>query len=685
MSSAKKLRAKYSGTLKFHWTWSVFLALSLLLLDGILLWQDKRSGTIACIFSAAYFLAILWIYFFYRPKILRELVDFATSYGQVQKEILQQFEIPAALLEPDGHVLWMNDHMQKLTGRNSKFHKNIESLFPEISRAALPVTTDEQDVDTVYADKKFRAHIQKISMNELVEDASMVEGIGDANYLYMVYLFDVTELKKYIQAYHDEKPVVGLVYIDNYDEVIDRTDEVHQSLFNVLVERRVNKYFAAVDGLVKKLEKDKFLVLCDNKSLDSMKTDRFSILDGVKTINVSGDAAMTISIGIGVNGKDYPDNYEAARSAIDMALGRGGDQAVIKDGNDIRFYGGKTQHSERNTRVKARVKAQALRDMMLTRDNVVAMGHQMTDMDSFGACVGICRAAATIGKPAHIVLGAPNANIAYWLKTFRESKDYNPDLFITHEQAMKMVNDNTVVVVLDTNRPGMVECREILDQTSSIVVFDHHRQATDTIEKASLSYIEPSASSACEMVAEILQYFEENVRIRSLEADCMYAGIIIDTDSFNAKTGVRTFEAAAYLRRCGADVTRVRKALRSDMESYRAKADCVRSAEKYMDSYAISICRGENLPNPSVTGAKAANELLNIVGVKASFVVTQLSDKTFISARSIDEVNVQLVCERLGGGGHLNIAGAQLTGVTAEEAVQKVKDALKQMTEEGAL
>ena len=323
--------------------------------------------------------------------------------------------------------------------------------------------------------------------------------------------------------------------------------------------------------------------------------------------------------------------------------------------------------------------------MMLTRDNVVAMGHQMTDMDSFGACVGICRAAATIGKPAHIVLGAPNANIAYWLKTFRESKDYNPDLFITHEQAMKMVNDNTVVVVLDTNRPGMVECREILDQTSSIVVFDHHRQATDTIEKASLSYIEPSASSACEMVAEILQYFEENVRIRSLEADCMYAGIIIDTDSFNAKTGVRTFEAAAYLRRCGADVTRVRKALRSDMESYRAKADCVRSAEKYMDSYAISICRGENLPNPSVTGAKAANELLNIVGVKASFVVTQLSDKTFISARSIDEVNVQLVCERLGGGGHLNIAGAQLTGVTAEEAVQKVKDALKQMTEEGAL
>lgn len=680
-----KFKAKYSGHLKIHWQWNVVLAFTLFILTLVLFWIDYRAGLITLAFTALYFLAVLWLYFHYKPKILRELVDFATSYGQVQKVILQEFQIPAALLEPDGKILWMNDQLYELTGKGNGYRKNISTLFPEINRGVLPGAGWDRDLPLQYKEQNFRAHIQKISLDEMLDDVELVEREGDHSYLYMVYFFDETDLKHYMQENREQRPVEGLVYIDNYEEVMDRVDEVHQSLLNVLVDRKINKYFSAMEGLVKKLEKDKYLVIMNQKSLDALVEDRFSILEGVKTINIGNDVGMTISIGIGVNGSGYLQNYEFARSAMEMALGRGGDQAVVKDNDKMMFYGGKSQGNEKNTRVKARVKAQALREIILTKEMVVVMGHTITDMDSLGACVGVYRAAKTVGKQAHIVLGEPNSSIRAWVNQFKDSRDYEEDMFIGHERAMELVDNNSVVVVVDTNRPSMTECREILNQTQTIVVVDHHRQTTEKIENADLSYIEPSASSACEMIAEILQYFEESVRPKSIEADCMYAGIIIDTNNFVTKTGVRTFEAAAFLRRCGADVTRVRKALRDDMDSYKARAEAVRHAESYMDDYAISICPAQGLESPNVVGAQAANELLNIVGVKASFVVTEYDKRIFISARSIDEVNVQIIMERLGGGGHINIAGAQLSGVTVEEAVQKIKDVLREMTEEGAI
>jgi len=331
------------------------------------------------------------------------------------------------------------------------------------------------------------------------------------------------------------------------------------------------------------------------------------------------------------------------------------------------------------------VKAQAMREIIETRDRVIAMGHRIADMDSLGACVGIYRAAKTLGKEAHIVLGDDRTAIAWWTDALQKSGDYEEDMFLSHEQAIDLTDNSAVVVVVDTNQPSRVECKELLERTNSIVVLDHHRQTTDQIQNASLSYIEPSASSACEMVSEVLQYFEENVRLRNLEADCMYAGIIIDTNSFNAKTGARTFEAAAYLRRSGADVIRVRKALREDMNSYKARAEAVRHAVSFMGKYAISILPDKGLESANVIGAQAANELLDIRDVKASFVVTQYKGKAFISARALDEVNVQVIMERLGGGGHMNIAGAQIDGATNAEAVEILKDLLMKMTEEGDL
>ena len=479
--------------------------------------------------------------------------------------------------------------------------------------------------------------------------------------------------------------VPGLIYLDNYDEALDSVEEVRRSLLVALIDRKITKYISNYDGIVKKFETDKYFIVIKNKYLKELQANRFSLLEEVKAVNIGNEMSVTLSIGIGINGGSYQQDYEFSRIAIELALGRGGDQAVVKENDKISYYGGKSQQMEKNTRVKARVKAQALREFIENSEEVVVMGHKITDIDSLGSAVGIYRAAKMLDKKAHIVLGDINSSIRPWVNMFRNSRDFDEDMFVTHEQAEAIVNPQTVLVVVDTNRPSLCECESLLNMTKVIVILDHHRRSSDVIENAVLSYIEPFASSACEMVAEILQYFTDDVRLKTVEADCIYAGIIVDTNNFVAKTGVRTFEAAAFLRRSGADVTRVRKLFRDDITSYRARAEAVRRAEIFMHEYAISRCPSENLESPTVVGAQAANELLNIVGIKASFVLTEFQGKIYFSARAIDEVNVQIIMERLGGGGHQNIAGAQLSDVTMSEAINKLKEVLTKMTEEGAI
>lgn len=351
------------------------------------------------------------------------------------------------------------------------------------------------------------------------------------------------ELAAFKKENYEQKPVVGLLYMDNYDEVMDSVEDVRRSMLEALVDRRITKYVSTVGGLIKKLEKDKYILVVKRKDLETMETDRFSVLEDVKTVNIGNTINMTVSIGIGMNCGDYAKNYEAARVAIEMALARGGDQAVVKEQEKMTFFGGKTQRAERNTRVRARVKAQALRELISTRERVMVMGHKMTDIDSFGACIGVCRAAKQVGKPVHIVLGEMNSNIRPWISLLEAGGGYEEKCFLTHEQAIEMTNQNTAVIVVDTNRPSMTECEQLLYLTRTIVVLDHHRQGTEKIENASLSYIEPSASSACEMISEILQYYDDGIKLKPGEADCIYAGIIVDTNNFVAKTGMRTFDA----------------------------------------------------------------------------------------------------------------------------------------------
>ena len=543
---------------------------------------------------------------------------------------------------------------------------------------------DEKEFHITYEKRDFRVLVKAVCIDELLDRSRMLELQVEGCYIQVLYLFDETELNEYIRKCEDETMVAGLLYLDNYEEVMESIEPVRRSLLAALVERKMNQYFTRFDGMLRRLEKDKYLLVMRRKSLEELKEKRFDILEEVKTVNIGNEMAVTISIGIGYNAGSYIKNSEYARIAIDLALGRGGDQVVMKDGEHIQYFGGKTQAVEKNTRVKARVKAHALKEFMLSKERVVVMGHKNTDADSFGSAIGIYRAAKTLNKRTHIVLESPNSSVRPLMEGFLNSADYDDDMFINCHEARELVDENTLVVVVDVNRPSYTECEDILHMTKTIVVLDHHRQGSEVIRNAVLAYVEPYASSACEMVAEILQYFADGVRIRNIEADSLYAGIMIDTDNFQQKTGVRTFEAAAFLRRCGADVTRVRKLFREDMNDYRAKGETISNAEIFMDCFAISECPHDYVDSPTVVGSQAANELLNVVGVKASFVLTEYRGMIYISARAIDEVNVQIIMERMGGGGHLNMAGCQLEG-SMSEAKRILKDTLTEMLEEGEI
>jgi Predicted signaling protein consisting of a modified GGDEF domain and a DHH domain len=413
--------------------------------------------------------------------------------------------------------------------------------------------------------------------------------------------------------------------------------------------------------------------------------NKFSILEEVRGVSIGNEMAVTISIGLGVNADTYISSYEFARAAIDLALGRGGDQVVIKDKDKISYYGGKSISVEKSTRVKARVKAHAFREFIEAKDKIVIMGHKIGDIDSLGAAIGVYRIAKNFNKKAYIVVNEVTSSLRPMMNKFMNNSDYEEDMFIKNEKAKEIVDANTLLVIVDVSRASYLECKDLLEYTKTVVVFDHHRQTKEAIDTAVLSYVEPYASSTSEMIAEIMQYIGGNLKLKPIEADALYAGIMIDTNNFLTKAGVRTFEAAAYLRRSGADVTRIRKCFRSEMSDFKIKADAISTTEIYQKHYAIAVCASSDVDSPMIIGAQVANELLDISDIKASFVFTEYNDKIFISARSIDEVNVQVIMEKLGGGGHLSSAGTQLDNTSIEEAINKIKTTLDEMIREGEL
>ncbi len=641
-----------------------------------------KAGILGSVFVGIYFFVMLFVYWRNKPILMNELIDFATQYGTVQKRLLNEFEVPYAVMDATGKLLWMNRQFEALSEKNKGYHKSITTIFPQITRELME-KEDELELVVEREECVYRASVHKIHFTDILHESSSIELTEKVQYLQVIYLFDETQLTRYRIENQEMQMVPALVYIDNYDEVLDTVEEVKKSLLVALVDRKVTKFFASIDGLVKKTENDKYFVVFQHKYLEKMEEEKFSLLEDVKSIKVGNEMSVTLSMGIGYVGNDYTKNYEYSRMAIDLALGRGGDQVVVKTRDKISYFGGSNRQVDKSTRVKARVKALALREIMITRDKFFVMGHKIADIDSFGAAIGIYCAARQLGKKAQIVIDEVNTTLRPLKECFTPENGYPDDMFIPSQLALDEIDSHTALIVVDTNRPSYTECPNLLNRAKAIVVFDHHRQCEDVVKNAVLSYTEPYASSTCEMIAEVLQYFDEDIKLSTQEADAIYAGILIDTNNFVSKTGVRTFEAAAYLRRCGAEVTRVRKMLRNDMDAYKARAEAVRHAEVFHNMFAISVCPADNIESPTVACAQAANELLNIIGIKASFVLTEYHDRIYISARSIDEINVQLVMERLGGGGHMSSAGAQLTGCTLEDAKRTIENTLDEMIREG--
>lgn len=670
------------GQLRMYMRWPLIMTLLLIVMDVWMYMVDKKAGLLMSVIIIIYVGIAFSLYFYNRSLILADLIQFSVQYKGIENRLLKELAIPYAIALEDGRILWKNDCFLNLTEGQRK-ERYLNRMIPELHPGVFPKNdVDHVELEVTYRERSYQAELRKVSLEGFSEKEELLQIPEEQEYFVAVSLRDVTELNAYIRENEDQRMIAGLIYIDNYDEVMESVEEVRQSLLVALIDRKINKYIGDVDGIVKKLEKDKYFIVLRKDAYKKLKEDKFSLLEEVKQVNIGNSRSATLSIGLGLNTATYALSYQYARVAIDLALARGGDQAVIKDCNGITYFGGKKEQTAKNTRVKARVKAEALREFIVTRDKVIVMGHKIADPDSFGACMGIYRAAVSLEKKAHIVINEVTGSVRPLYDEILESPAYEDDIFITSEQALDYVDDNAMVIVVDTNKPQMTECPELLKKSKMIAVLDHHRQSSNIIENAVLSYVEPYSSSTCEMIAEVLQYMVDDIKFPALEAECMYAGIMIDTRNFMNRTGVRTFEAAAFLRRCGADITRVRKMFRDDMASYQAKAEAVRNAEVYRKEYAIAVCPSD-IDSPTVLAAQAANELLDISGIKASFVLTEYENKIYMSARSIDEVNVQIIAEKLGGGGHINSAGAQFDHTNMHEAVSALKETIDKMIEEG--
>ena len=640
---------------------------------------------VAATLAGALLLTIIW-YAVLRKKLEATMAEMAQETSEALSDQMLKLPDPYALISEEGKIVWRNeafDQMLEDHGTDAMVLTEwLGEIFPDAERFWNRWLEESEGNEEAEEEEESGAR-HYLTLGDRVFAAD-VRPLKDQTAFAALLLTDETEHLQTLVELQDERNVSGLCYVDNFEELLKSTETEQQSLLSAIIEQRIAKYFQKYNGITCKTERDRFFISMDAKGLRECSADRFSLLKDVKTIKLGNKTAVTLSIAFGCDGASYDENMDMARAAMDLALARGGDQAIVKTPLNVEYFGGKALGEAAQTRVKARVKAQALRELMVSKDQIFIMGHANADNDAFGASVAVYRMAVSLFKEAHIVINNISSSVRPLYDSFQTNPSYPREMFMTSADAERRFKDNAMVIVVDTNRKAMCDCPILLEMTDQIVVIDHHRQASDSIQ-AILSYVEPYASSACEMVSEILQYFDEDLVPSELEAESIYSGIVVDTNSFTDRTSARTFEAAAYLKQCGADLVRVKKLLRENYNEYKAKAETTRRAEIYMDGFAFAECDAEGLDSPTIVGAQAANELLNISGIKASFVFTKVNDTIYVSARSIDEVNVQLICERLGGGGHLSVAGVQMKDVSVEEAMTRVKDTIRLMTKEGAI
>lgn len=609
-----------------------------------------------------------------KSEISEQLQDLTLTVDSAAKSSLINSPFPLVILETNGNIVW----------KSSKFVTEFADI--DMDNYIDDLIIDIKDEIEKSDNKKRKSVIRQIQIGKKTytvqgefAKSKKYERKKSPEYMMILYFIDETEKVKLKQENEDKKICVGIIMIDNYEEVTQRVDAEQKTQLMAKVESTIYDWVNETNGILVKADRDTYVYVFEQKNLEKIKEEKFAILDSIKNLVRKDKIQLTLSIAISNEGETERDVYKSASAAMDVILGRGGDQAVIRQNGKYLFFGGKVEEVEKRTKVKARIVAHALEELIKENDKIMIMGHTNPDIDAIGSALGIYRIAKTLEKEAKIVANVETPSI----KDLYESiKDQYQEVFISSETALAQVDSGTLIIVVDTHKKTYVESPELLTKTNKIVIIDHHRRSADFIDNSILTFQEVYASSAAELVTEIIQYTQNEVELSEVEAEALYAGIMMDTKNFTFKTGVRTFEAAAYLRRCGVDIIKVKKWFQSDLESYNTISEIVRKAEIVRDSIGISIYDVQE-KETSLICAKAADELLTIGNITASFVLGLMEDgKVCISGRSIGDVNVQMILEKLGGGGHITLAGAQLENVTIDEAKQELISKINEYFEE---
>lgn len=644
---------------KFQSKDTVYIAIIIVLIL-IIVWINPRALLIGACFLVFTILYSYLVRKIKRNEVERYIANLTFDIDSVTKDTLLNFQMPLVIVQTDGEIMWKNS--------------NFTQLFPEenVSKELLDIIKEFKEIKNNTNEKTLYVQTQ---INEKIYDiyANIVrleKNKKNQEFALMMYFYDKTDYINLINTYEDSKLCFGVISIDNYAEVIQTISEEKRAQVTPSIGKLLRNWLSQANGVVVNHDRDKYLIVFEKKYLQSFIDDKFNILEDVKKIDFGNKTPITLSGGIIVSDETLNEKYDSAFNLLDVALGRGGDQIVLKVDNKYDFFGGLTVEVEKTTKVKTRVVSQALKEFIETSKNVIIMGHKQSDVDCIGAGLGLYKLATALGKQAHILLDSSGDSLKNLLNKLEQDAKYN-DVFINKNQAMSFVTPETLLIVVDTHKKDFVEAPELLEETENIVIIDHHRRSTDMIENSILTFQEVYASSTCELVAEILQYSDLDIQLEQIEAESLYAGIMVDTKNFTLKSGVRTFEAAAYLRKQGADVSNVNQLFRKDIKTYILIAEIIKSMEFVKENIAIAVCEYEDSFN-MIMAAQAADEMLFLDNVQASFVLCLNDGKVYISGRSLGNVNVQVILEKLGGGGHINMAGAQMTDVTLEEAKEKL-------------
>ena len=612
-----------------------------------------------------------------KSEISQHLQDLTLNVNQAAKNSLIYSPIPLIIVETDGNIVWRSTKFVSEFA-NIDINNYLTELLENIN-LEIQERKDKKD-KSIVRNLKIDNKEYKI-LGEFVKSGSR-ERKKQEKYMMILYFLDETENIKLQREYKDSKACVGIIMIDNYEETIQQIEIDERPQIIAEIEKSIYEWANEYEGIVVKSDRDRFVYLFEQRYLEKIKESKFNILDTIKEINTSTKVQLTLSIAISNEGETGKEKYQSALNTMDVVLGRGGDQAAIRENGKYHFFGGRVEEVERRTKVKARIVAHALEELIKENDQVLIMGHINPDIDALGSAIGMYRLATNLGKEAYIVANTDTMALGPVKASLDEENEFE-GVIINKEIAEEKITDKTLLIIVDTHKSSYVEDPSLLDKTNQIAIIDHHRRSPDFIQKSILTFHEVYASSAAELVTELLQYTNTQVDLSKIEAEVLYAGIMMDTKNFTFKTGVRTFEAAAYLRKCGVDIIRVKKWFQSDLETYTKITEIIKTTELINDTIGIAVYESED-KEANIICAKSADELLTIGNITASFVLGNDGEKITISGRSIGDINVQLILEKMGGGGHITLAGAQIEGMTIEQVKQELKQRISEYFEENS-